>query len=399
MRPLSTLIGVLAMSLTGCDAGRLSIGGEDADRPQDARPSLDGAVDAGSRRDAGRGNDGGEARDSGGDAGSDAAIPLSDLHFIGRFDFSAGPTTPWLAWPGTEIVARFRGTSISVRLDDGGANFFDAWVDGAPQPVIDTTSGPADYTIASGLTDDEHTVRIARATESFLGRTRFLGFPGATLIPSAPPYAHLIEFIGDSITCGVGVLGVGPGCPFSPDTESEPDAYGALAAQTLGAGHVAIAYAGHGLYRNYDLTTDTVLPVLFERRLAESPGDPWDFSYTPDVVVVNLGTNDFGMGDPGMPFVDACDAFVMQLRGHYPGAAILLTTSPMLGGAPHDAQRGYLSQVIASAAARSDTRVSMVDFDPQSPTDGLGCDYHPSATTHRNMAALLVTAIRGVTGW
>ncbi len=366
-----------------------------------APPALDADTlpgDAGARQDGGPVDDAGHAGDDGG-VRSDAGLPLANIHFVGRFDFSPGADTPWLAWPGSEIVARFRGTSISVRLDDGGEDYFDAWVDGVRQPVLDMVGGPTTYPIASGLPDAEHVVRVVRRTESFYGRTQFLGFPGATLVPSPAPYPHFVEIIGDSITCGYGVLGPNATCSFSADTESEPDAYGALATQLLGVGHAAIAYSGRGVYRNYGGTADPLLPELFERRFAEFTGDPWDFAYTPDAVVVTLGTNDFAMGDPGTAFVDAYDAFVVALRGHYPGTPILLATSPMLGGLEHAQHRDYLAMVVARATSRGDAAVSIVDFDEQAPADGYGCDYHPSAATQMHMAARLVAALRGVTGW
>jgi lysophospholipase L1-like esterase len=381
MRRTGLLVFVLAI---GCDAG--------------AAPSDAGRLaDAGARVDAARLDGGLVPIDA--PMTIDAALPLSDLHFVGRFDFSPGAGTPWLAWPGSEIVARFRGTSISVRLDDGGEDFFDAWIDGMRQPPLHATSGAHTYPIASGLPDTEHTIRLVRRTESLFGRTQFLGFPGATLVPSPPPYPHLVEIIGDSITCGYGVLGVGPSCAFAPDTESEPDAYAAIATRMLGVGHVAIAYSGRGVVHNYGGTPDPHLPVLFERRLADFASDPWDFSYTPDVVVITLGTNDFAMGDPGSAFVDGYDAFVMQLRAHYPSAWILIATSPMLADPEHAQHRSYLAMVMARAASRGDAHVSIVDFDTQLASDGYGCDYHPSAATQMRVATQLVTAIRDVTGW
>ncbi len=45
----------------------------------------------------------------------------------------------------------------------------------------------------------------------------------------------------------------------------------------------------------------------------------WDFSlYQPHVVVINLGTNDFGPADPGTPFETAYVSFVQAIRTKYP---------------------------------------------------------------------------------
>jgi hypothetical protein len=41
----------------------------------------------------------------------------------------------------------------------------------------------------------------------------------------------------------------------------------------------------------------------------------------------------------------------------------------------------------------------MLEFPPQSATNGFGCDGHPSAATHRLLAAQLTAALRAAMGW
>jgi lysophospholipase L1-like esterase len=363
--------------------------------------------EAGGARDAGSG----DAATSGADAtGGDATLPdggggpVAPIHFIGRFDTS-DPGGPRFAWPGSAIVARFDGTGLTVRLDDGGQDQFDVWVDGAAQPVLLAGAGPADYVLASGLPAGPHDVVVARRTESFFGPTQFLGFSGAPLVDTPGP-TRLVEMVGDSITCGYGVLGAGPTCGFSAGTEAETHAWGALAAADLGAAHTAIAYSGKGVYLSYGGDPTDPLPVLFERTLADDAASAWSFAaYTPDVVVVDLGTNDFSVGDPGTPFVDAYVAFVAQIRAHYPDAWILVATSPMLSDSypPGAMQRtiaaGYLQDAVAAAVAAGDGRVDFVDLAEQDPADGYVCDYHPSEATQAIMAAALAARIRALTGW
>ena len=201
--------------------------------------------------------------------------------------------------------------------------------------------------------------------------------------------------IGDSITCGYGVLGAGPGCGFTADTEAETHAWGALAAAQLGAWNTAIAYSGKGVIRNYGGDTIDLMPALFLRQDANDPASTWNWSYQPQVVVVNLGTNDYSVGDPGQAFEDAYIAFVATIRGKYPDAWIVVSSSPMLDGADHSSLVGHLQAVVAASGAR----VRFLDLLPQDPADGYGCDWHPSEATQRKMAAALVAEIREVTGW
>jgi lysophospholipase L1-like esterase len=319
-----------------------------------------------------------------------AAGELAEIHRTGgRFDGDGA-----FAWPGTTIRTRFAGTEIALEMEDSGGNQFEVWIDGEAQPVL--LGATCTTTLASGLADGEHDLVITRRTESFFGPTRIVGFPGATLIETPAP-TRLIELVGDSITCGYGVLGDGPGCPFSADTEAETRAWGGLAAAELDAAHVAIAYSGKGLIRNYGGDASDTMPLLYERIFADDPGSTWSFTGEhPDVVVVGLGTNDFSIGDPGDAFAEAMTDFVAQIRGHHPDAWIVLASSPMLGGADHETHRGYLEDAIAAAG---DDRLRYLEIAVQADADGYGCDWHPSDVTAGKMATALVAEIRELTGW
>jgi lysophospholipase L1-like esterase len=296
------------------------------------------------------------------------------------------------AWPGTAIATRFTGTSIAIDLADSGDDYFEVTVDGVAQPPLHPGMGRATSMLATGLAAGDHDLVVAKRTESFVGVATFYSFPGATLV-ATPRATRLVELIGDSITCGYGVLGVGPSCSFSAATEAETHAWGTFAGSALGAAHAAIAYSGIGMYRNNAGDTTDQIPVIYNRTLADDPQSVWDFSYTPDVIVIDLGTNDFAQGDPGAPFVTAYTSFVQALQGHFATAKILLATSPMQSDPDRTTLHGYLDQVAAA------TSTTVVDIPEQLAADGYGCDYHPSETTHQKMAAVLVPAIRAATGW
>ncbi len=316
---------------------------------------------------------------------------LGEVHLIGRF-----ADNDQFAWPGTTIMTRFAGSSIAMALEEAGDNQYEVWVDGERQPVLVPGVGTGVFTLAAGLTDGEHDLVVTRRTESFFGVARFEGFPGATLVATPAP-TRMIEMVGDSITCGYGVLGDSATCSFDASTEAETYAWGALAAADLGAAHVAIAYSGKGVIRNYGGEPGDTMPLLYERMFADDPDTPYSTpDYTPDVVVVNLGTNDFSVGDPGEAFADGLAAMVAQIRGHHPDAWILLASSPMLSGADRAAHIGYLNQVIDGAG---DDRLAYVEIAEQLAADGYGCDYHPNVTTERKMADALVAKIREVAGW
>src|SRR5258708_25221227 len=158
---------------------------------------------------------------------------------------------------------------------------------------------------------------ITKRTESDLGVAEFLGLvpKGGVLLASPPPFVRRIEYIGDSITCGYGDLGSSALCHFTPDTEDETSAYGALAAAQLNAQHTAIAYSGIGMYRNGGGDTANTIPTRYQRTLPDDPPSAWAFNTPPPhVVVINLATHDFRTGGPRPPFSQACLAFLSPLR-------------------------------------------------------------------------------------
>ena len=340
-------------------------------------------------------------------SGAGGGGAMAEVHFIGRFtNEAAGPR---FAWPGSTIITRFSGTGLDVRLADAGTNHFAVVIDDGPPSDLATSSAQETYTIASNLPPGEHTVLLEKRTETFVGAVQFKGFvtpSGGALVPTPEPFVRKIELIGDSITCGYGNTGAGPLCSFSHETEDEYMAYGAIASRKLGAAHVGISYSGIGVYRDYNGATQEQMPVRFNRTLGDDAGSTWDFSYIPDVVVVNLGTNDFGQGDPGQAYVDALSGFLGKLRGHYPNAYLLCAVGSMLtdsyppGEMRLTKAKGYIQTAVDGRKAQGDTNVGFVDLGEQNQAvDGIGCDYHPSVATHQKMADKLVVAIQAAKNW
>jgi len=342
------------------------------------------------------------AAGDGGGGQVDAATPVFDagvpaVHFVGRIDDS-DPSSVRFAWPGTGAIVRFEGTGARVRLDDP-ARYFTVVVDGEVQPRLATSSGEQLYDLASGLPPGVHTIELYRRTEGGFGATKFLGFElDGTMLPP-PPVERRIELLGDSITCGYGNEGADQYCNFSADTENHYLTYGAIAARAVGAELSTIAWSGKGVIYNYGDDVVEPLPEVYDRTIPLESGTTWDFGWQPDVVLINLGTNDFSTdNDPTEPlFVGAYVDLLDQIRLHYPGARILCTVAPLLGEPDSSTVLGYIDEAIAQRAAAGDTNVARVDLD--ATNDGWGCDWHPSIATHQAMATKLETVLADELGW
>ncbi len=345
---------------------------------------------------AGNGGSGGSSG-TGGSAGSGGSPATPEVRFIGRVETNGQERT--FAWSGTAIAFRFEGTDASITLDDDG-RFFTLLVDGQEQ-LLPTSSGEQSYTLASGLTPGEHEIWLHRRTEALFGNTRFidLDLGGGTLLPPPPPAARRIEIIGDSITCGYGNEGADEFCDFSASTENHYLTYGAIAARNLGAELSTVAWSGKGIIYNYGDDKNEPMPELYARTLPQDASSSWDFSWQPDVVVINLGTNDFSTdGDPSEgEFAGAYEAFLADIRNRNQTAHILCVIPTLLGGNDLANAKAYIEQAVAARNAAGDDKVKAValSFDQS----GWGCDYHPSLETHASMGAALTAELQAWLGW
>jgi carbohydrate esterase-like protein/GDSL-like lipase/acylhydrolase family protein len=370
---------VLVAVLAGCGDDPSSATGSGASAGSGGQPAGPGG--------GGSGAVGGSGASGGGGAGGMEETAL--VHRVGRF--VEDPAGPVFSWSGTSFRTRIDGPSLSVHLDGAGGVYFEIVVDGASTGTFQTTGGDAVYDVVQGLPAGEHDVEIHRRNEGFFGDVQLLELVGS-LVESPSPYAHRMEYIGDSITCGYGIEGLDGSCEFSGDTESAYTTYAAIAARNVGAAAHIVAYSGKGVFQNYGGNQVELMPELWLRTLTNSAAPAWDFtSFVPEAVVVNLGTNDFSTAIQENDFVSAYVAFLGAIRGNYPSATIFCVTWQGWGAT----QQGYVTSAIAQFG---DADVHQVDF-AVDPADGWGCDYHPNLVMHAKLGAQLTTVLQTTLGW
>ncbi|MCE9669852.1 GDSL-type esterase/lipase family protein [Myxococcus stipitatus] len=356
-------------------------------------------------------------------------VPASDarVQYIGRAHDSGRGVV--LSHPGSTVRARFWGDGLRLRLDDAGAggeagtNYFDVSIDGAPPTLLEVRAGQPLYPLASELPVGLHTVELLKRTESLVGTSEFVALEVHGELREPPARSPLrFEFIGDSITCAYGT-----GRSFIPQpppwraptfTSRNQDprlGYGWLTAQAFGAEPTFVCYSGHGIYRNLDQTTSGLLPAVYELAVPDSQAR-WDFTGpSPDVIVINAGTNDAFAGsgtDEDLPdeesFKSAYRAFLLRLRALHPRAHIVCTLGSMtdgrkevvVGGETRSVHVGdWLTDLVSERRQRGDTRVHRHVMAVQNPdVDGIGEDWHPSAATHRKMATALSQFLQELLG-
>ena len=324
----------------------------------------------------------------------------SHLRYVGRFDTheAAGPRCSWSA---STVIIKFRGTSLNAKMVELGQNYWQTVVDGKPSALLELMQGEHLYSVASGLPEGEHTVELVKATEGVVGVTQFTGFQlseGATLLP-VPAKKRRIEVIGDSISCGYGNMAGAKEEHFSPKTENAYYTYGAIAARQVEADYSCVAFSGRKMW------PDNTTPELYDRTLTFDATSPWDFSKsTPDAIVINLATNDFGRGIPDEAgWTGAYVAFIHRLREHAPKARIYCAIGTMMidypANKPLTVLHRYLDKIVANCKAGGDPNVSIIDFGVQDPANGIGADWHPSKKTQEMMGAQLAGTLKKDLGW
>ncbi len=151
--------------------------------------------------------------------------------------------------------------------------------------------------------------------------------------------------------------------------------YAALTARALQADFQMMAISGKGIYRNYGGDKKRPMPGYFPYSLPFGKKKKWNTAnWTPDIICINLGTNDFAKGIPDQAaFTLPYRQFIQHLRESYPRSAIVLLSSPMLSGKAGTTHVTYLDDI----AAQFTTGVYRCNLSVQGPL-GYGCNYHPN---------------------
>ena len=263
-------------------------------------------------------------------------------------------------------------------------------------------------TVATALPQGEHTLRLMYVVEGYELKPDFRGFildKGAALLPPPALPERRIEFIGNSITCGYGNESIVASDPFEYETENHYLTYAQLTCRALEAQAHVVARSGIGVYRSYDGpktgTPENVMTSEYEYTNLYDRSERWDFSrYQPQLVCINLGTNDLSTNNYDVKLLKAAyKKFLSQVRSHNPKAKIVYLCGSMLGGKELEIAKKTLNEVVDEANKAGDKEVYRFDFTPQTGDIRFGASWHPSVWQHQKMAAELTAYLRSLMQW
>ena len=236
------------------------------------------------------------------------------------------------------------------------------------------------------------------------------------LAPPAPKKRR-IQIIGDSITCGYGVEGNVEQLEFKTSEENPAKAYSVITAKNLDADFEIVAWSGKGIITSFigegeeDVPDRSwLLPMLYKYTDAgcckyyfNEPQENWELwehkSFEPDVITINLGTNDVsytkGISERTEEFIIGYLDFLEDIHTIHPAAAILCMF-------------GIMEQTLCTAVSKAvelfknkhgEAVISYLQLPMQQEKDGLGTLWHPVYKTHHKAAELITGHIRHMMDW
>lgn len=349
-------------------------------------------------------------------------LKLSEDTFktLGRVYYNDGKI--YCALSGTGVEFTFKGTECHVTVsgdDMASAGNADSnarigiYLNG--ERVVDDMIDQPEKTYQVFKTDSEITadIKIVKLSES---ANSTYAISNITLNGTAPKPAEykdkLIEFVGDSITCGYGVDDLDSSHHFSTRTEDNTKTYAYKTAEALEADYSMVSFSGYGVISGYSdgnsKADSQVVPAYYEKYgySWSSNGEftpsnlDWTFERQPDVVVINLGTNDDSycknIPERCEEFREEYINFIKKIREKNPDATIIGALG-IMGANLYPYVESAVSDYIAQTG---DENVYAMKFDSQNQAvDGIAADWHPSEATHEKAAAKLTDFIKQVKGW
>lgn len=324
-----------------------------------------------------------------------------------------------LIWSGSGVEFIFRGLELGIKIT-GGDSVYQPWisllVDGAWIMHMPVQEGTNKVMMLKGLDPSTaHNIRIVKDTQAMPDdKDSFvilnsLVYEGE--ISKTPDYRYRIEFVGDSITSGEGLLGAHDAMDWISPYFSVENHYGVMTAASLNAEYRLISQSGWGTVSAWDNNPYCTLPLVYESTRCERGVCDNDFScWSADAVVINLGTNDegsfhtpefidpatgesykLGLLDDGSykpedirKVQEGVISFLKTLRKDNPKAQLVWVYG-MLGAGIGE----YIKKAVEEyVSATGDKKASYLAL-PDTKEDGFGSRQHPGPVSHKNTSEVI----------
>jgi hypothetical protein len=361
---------------------------------------------------------------------------LSEIKNIKVHGRSTGCLSPLtLFWTGSAIELNAKGSELWIEVEADYDNY-EPWIsiviNKVPVSRLMLTAGRHWVCVFRSMNEKTiKNVRIVKDVQAMSGdpgcflQMHAVKFDGDFYPVEEKPYK--LEFIGDSITSGEGCIGDKSEEDWISMWFSAIHNYGAMTANALNAEYRIISQSGWGVLTSWDNNPHGNIPEYYDKVCGILTGEnnealgafqENDFlSWQPDVVVVNLGTNDGGafyspqwkdeatgethkqrLNEDGT-FVEedlklfeaAAENFLVKLR-KYNKKAHIIWVYGMLGIPMMPA---IYSAVTSYAKKTGDKKVSVFQL-PNTTKETVGARNHPGRVAHEKAAEELSEYIKEI---
>ena len=198
-------------------------------------------------------------------------LTASNLHPYGRNWKSANGNLELIS-SAVHFGFQFEGKTCTIyaNINKGnGHNYLQYTLDGIYQKRLKIMGDTLRPISIGGLTNRKHTIWIYKATEAHTGPVFIEKIIANHILAINNLRRPLVEFIGNSITCGAAAdpSEIPCGTGEYHDQHNAYYAYGPRLARMLNVNFILSSVSGVGIYRNWN-TDGPAMPKLFEKRIS-----------------------------------------------------------------------------------------------------------------------------------
>lgn len=318
-------------------------------------------------------------------------------------------------WTGSRVRISFEGNYLAVKLNDSGKDWFNLWLDNPAGPFADqvlTAKGDTTLVLCDPAAlkarygkrvPKQHTVILQKRTEASQGRVTVQSIlTDGELLQAEPVKERVIEFVGDSFTCGYGAENSKPEDPFRPEDENQNFTHAAILGRYFDADILVMAHSGQGVNRNYNdgglgyTQVDRYLRTFDSSAPDDTLAAKWNpkhFPVKPAITVIYLGENDFSRGRQPAErlFVEDYIRLLKEIKAFYGDE------HPILCAAPRIEVFEYVRAAVDKAGLHNVSYTGI--FRNSFLRNETGSAGHPAYPAQLKIAHSFIPYVSSLTGW
>ncbi len=322
------------------------------------------------------------------------------IKLIGRFDLTDS-NKPKVWAPGAYFEFDFEGSFCEINITDQhkyflNHNYIEVVLDHKKPKRIKLKRTHNKILIGEFLRDTKHHLLVCKNTESAIGYIQLKEVSCKKLLPLSKKSKRIIEFIGNSITCGNGSdqsqIKFGKGKWY--DYHNAYLSFGAIIARRFDCDWMLSAVSGIGLTRSC-CGNENTMPQVYNHIAFNLTEKKWNFhQQKPEVICITLGQND-GLQKVDI-FVKTYIKFLQVVRKRNPKATIICCSSQMANERLTRFLERSITKVIALSKLKGDVNIYSFFY---KKSYNSGYKKHPTVQQHNYIAAELGDFIKKTKNW